>query len=50
VIDVSFPARLPAVHSELRAGLDGKIVIEVVTQLNQQFPDGQKSRQNSGHS
>jgi len=34
VVDVRFEARLPPIDSVLRAGVDGKIVIEVLTQLD----------------
>jgi len=40
VIDARFPVQLPAVHNELRAGSDGQIVIEVVSQLNQEVIRG----------
>ncbi len=36
VIDGHFPEQLPAIHSELRAGSDGQIAIEVISQLNQE--------------
>jgi F-type H+-transporting ATPase subunit beta len=35
VVDVRFPTRLPDVNSELRAGKDQQIVIEVLAQLNE---------------
>ncbi|MFA7506167.1 MAG: F0F1 ATP synthase subunit beta [Burkholderiaceae bacterium] len=34
VVDARFPGRLPEFHSELRAGSDGRIVIEVVSHLD----------------
>jgi F-type H+-transporting ATPase subunit beta len=34
VVDVQFGRDLPSIHSVLRAGADGKIVIEVMTQLD----------------
>jgi F-type H+-transporting ATPase subunit beta len=34
VIDARFPAKLPAIHAELQAGVDGEIVVEVLTQLD----------------
>ena len=34
VLDVRFPGKLPSLYSELRAGDNGDIVIEVLTQLN----------------
>ncbi len=40
VIDARFPVQLPAVHNELLAGSDGQIVIEVVSQLNQEVIRG----------
>ncbi len=40
VIDAKFPVKLPAVHNELRAGSDDQIVIEVVSQLNQEVIRG----------
>jgi F-type H+-transporting ATPase subunit beta len=33
VVDALFPGRLPYLHSELRAGSDGDVIIEVVTHL-----------------
>ena len=34
VVDAHFPGRLPEFYSELRAGDDGRIVVEVVSHLN----------------
>ena len=34
VVDVRFDKHLPAIHSILRAGRDGRIVIEVLAQLD----------------
>ncbi len=36
VVDARFPRRLPAMHSELHAGADGRVIVEVASQLNEQ--------------
>ncbi|WP_373650885.1 MULTISPECIES: F0F1 ATP synthase subunit beta [unclassified Schlesneria] len=40
VVDVHFPAQLPELNSELRAGPDDSIIIEVVTHLTPQIVRG----------
>jgi len=40
VLDVCFPGKLPSVYSELRAGDNGDIVVEVLTQLNSETVRG----------
>ena len=40
IIDIEFPQRLPAIHSQLKAGTDGKIAIEVVSHLSSQVVRG----------
>ncbi|MEQ9407398.1 MAG: F0F1 ATP synthase subunit beta [Fuerstiella sp.] len=40
VVDASFAGRLPDLRSELRAGRDGGIVVEVLAQLDQQMIRG----------
>ncbi len=40
IIDIHFPKRLPDIHTQLQAGKDGKIAIEVVSHLNAQVVRG----------
>jgi F-type H+-transporting ATPase subunit beta len=40
VVDVRFAGRLPDIYSVLRAGLDGRIIIEVMTQLDERHIRG----------
>jgi F-type H+-transporting ATPase subunit beta len=40
IIDIEFPQGLPAIHSQLKAGTDGKIAIEVVSHLSSQVVRG----------
>jgi F-type H+-transporting ATPase subunit beta len=40
VVDATFPEELPAIYSELRAGADGSIVVEVISQLDGQTVRG----------
>ena len=40
VIDVRFPAQLPAIYNELRTGNNDEVVVEVVTQLNSETVRG----------
>ncbi len=36
VVDAEFPRRLPGINSELRTGRDGEIVVEVLSQLDEE--------------
>lgn len=40
VVDIRFDNRLPPIHSLLRAGADGVVVLEVLTQLNESMVRG----------
>ena len=40
IVDAEFPERLPDMNSELRAGRDGEIVVEVLTQLDEETVRG----------
>jgi F-type H+-transporting ATPase subunit beta len=40
VVDAEFPHQLPAVNSELRTGRDGEVVVEVLSQLDEETVRG----------
>lgn len=40
VVDAYFPGRLPEINNELRAGAEGRVVIEVSTQINSRVVRG----------
>jgi len=40
IVDFCFPENLPGIHNELRAGEDGRVVIEVVSHLNSETVRG----------
>ncbi|MBD3308114.1 F0F1 ATP synthase subunit beta [candidate division KSB3 bacterium] len=40
VIDIRFPVRLPPIYTQLQAGEDGEIIIEVLTHINREVVRG----------